>query len=352
MLTCVNKNSKEFRDLKEMSGLSEFYIEAYSRNYLQKLDRFPYLDEIPNANSEPYLQEKLKMKGRFGSVSELLKYTGTSSVDDAVIVINNLHRDLEVRAIQISEDSVIINIDHKPGKYSKDFQQQEKIENNHSSIILDDFCDKLAFLYGINIIPITNVEINQDENLKQIPNIQISKAFIVNNTIYINTDNATIDSKVHELMHLLFATMRNISPDLYFKFIEKAEKFNNFDYIARNYPNRTQGDLLEEIFVTELSRHLAGLESSIDDLSEKEYNEIHYQMTRMLDIAFGGEISSRCIPEDEIYNLTFGQIGQRVNSPVTSYKFQGSLNETEIHRILANQKSKLLRENKLKEICK
>jgi len=26
----------------------------------------------------------------------------------------------------------------------------------------------------------------------------------------------------------------------------------------------------------------------------------------MLDIAFGGEISSRCIPEDELYNLTFG----------------------------------------------
>ena len=349
---CINKNSKEFRDLKEMSGLSEFFVEAYCRNYMEKLDRFPYLDELPNSNSEPYLQKKLKMKGRFGSVSELLKYTGTSSIDDAVIVLNNIHRDLEVRAVPISEDSVIIDIEHKPGRYSENFEQQETIENTHSSIILDDFCNKLANLYGINIIPITNAEINQDQNLKDIPNVQVSKAFIINNTIYINTDNATTDSKVHELMHLLFATMRNISPDMYFKFIEKAQSFNNFDYIARNYPNRTMGDLLEEVFVTELSRHLAGLDSSIDNLSESEYNEIHYQMTRMLDIAFGGEISSRCIPENEIYGLTFGQIGQRVNSPVTSYKFQGSLNETEIHRILANQKSKLLKENRLKEICK
>ena len=352
MLNCINKNSKEFRNLVEMSGLSEFYIESYSRKYLDELGRFPYLDEIPNSNSEPYVQKKLKMKGRFGSVSELLKYTGASNVNDAVIALNNIHRDLEIRAVQVSEDSVIINIEHKPEMYSETFEPQTKINNNHSSIILDDFCNKLATLYGINIVPITNDEINVDQTLKQIPNVQVSKAFIVNNTIYINTDNATIDSKVHELMHLLFATMRDTTPELYFQFIQKAQSFNNFNYIARNYPNRTMGDLLEEVFVTELSRHLAGLDSSISQLSEQEYNEIHYQMTRMLDIAFGGEISSRCIPEDELYNLTFGQIGMRVNSPVTSYKFQGSLNETEIHRILANQKSKLLRENRLKEICK
>jgi len=36
------------------------------------------------------------------------------------------------------------------------------------------------------------------------------------------------------------------------------------------------GDLLEEVFVTELAKHLAGLDSSIDQLSDTEYNEIHY----------------------------------------------------------------------------
>jgi hypothetical protein len=39
------------------------------------------------------------MKGRFGSVSELLKYTGASNVNDAVIALNNIHRDLEIRAV-------------------------------------------------------------------------------------------------------------------------------------------------------------------------------------------------------------------------------------------------------------
>jgi hypothetical protein len=69
------------------------------------------------------------------------------------------------------------------------------------------------------------------------------------------------------------------------------------------------GDLLEEVFVTELAKHLSGLESSISELSEAEYNEIHYQITRMLDTAFEGEISTKCIPEDELYNLSFGKIG-------------------------------------------
>jgi hypothetical protein len=46
--------------------------------------------------------------------------------------------------------------------YSETFEPQTKIDNNHSSIILDDFCNKLATLYGINIVPITNDEINVD----------------------------------------------------------------------------------------------------------------------------------------------------------------------------------------------
>lgn len=100
--------------------------------------------------------------------------------------------------------------------YSEDFQQQSELSNVHGTIILDSFCDKLQSLYGINVVPITNAEINQDSTLSKIIDASVAKAFIYNNTIYINTDNATIDSKVHELLHLLFATMRDVNPEMYF----------------------------------------------------------------------------------------------------------------------------------------
>lgn len=352
MLSCINKNSKQFRDLVQISGLSESTVEAYCRYYSDNFGRFPYLDELPNSNSEPNLRKTLNVtKEGAVKVSKLLDYSKADSIQSAIQEINNIHRDLEIEATQISDEDAILEIQHKPKMYSEGFQQQDELVNGHSNIILDTICDKLQNLYGVNIVSITNSEINNDPELSKIPDVQISKAFIYNNTIYINTNNATIDSKVHELLHLLFATMRNINPDLYFNLISKAEKFSNFSNIAVHYPNRAYSDLLEEIFVTELSRYLSGLNSSITELSEAESNEIHYQITRILDISLEGEISTRCIPDNELYTHSIGKVGQLVNSPITSYKFYGSLDETKIHRMLANTKSRLLKDKRLKEIC-
>lgn len=352
MLSCINKNSKEFRDLVQISELSENIVEAYCRYYSDAFGRFPYLDELPNSNSEQYLKEHLKLdSNNFSEIKSLLDYTGASDLQSAIQKINDIHRDLEVTGVQISDQDVILEIQHKPPMYSQEFRQQKELQNSHGTIILDSFCDKLQSLYGINIVSITNAEITQDKNLSQILDAPVAKAFIFNNTIYINTDNSTIDSRVHELLHLLFSTMRDVNPELYFNLISKAESFSNFDFIAKNYPNRTMGDLLEEVFVTELAKNLAGLNSSLSELSKSEYNEIHYQITRMLDTLFEGEISTKCIPDDELYNLTFGKVGQMVNSPITSYKFLGSLDQTKIHRILSNTKSQLLKDNRLKEIC-
>lgn len=349
---CIDINSKQFRDLVEISGLSELYVEAYCYKYVNQYGRFPYLDEIPNSNSEPYLRKQLKItKGNFVKTKKLLEFTASTKLEDAIHYLNDLYRDLEIEFTQVTKENIVLQIKRKPGMYSENFKQQQELANSHGTIIFDTFCDKLQELYGINVIPITNEEIPNIPELAGVQDAPVAKAFIFNNTIYINTDNATIDSKIHELLHLLFSTMRDINPELYFNLISKAQSFSNFEFIAKNYPNRTMGDLLEEVFVTELAKHLAGLESSISNLSEAEYNEIYYQITRMLDTAFEGEISTKCIPQDQLYNFTFGKIGQLVNSPVTSYKFLGSLDETKIHRMLANTKSQLLKENRLEEIC-
>lgn len=358
MKGCIDIKDQKFRDLVKISGLPELYVEAYcyklgtqdeEGNYV-----FPKLDEIPNSNSEPYLREQLKTtKNDFAKTKDLLNYTKTTNIQQALIKLNTeLHTDLEVDAVKLTDDIVILEINRRPSTESNpDFEQQEVQNNRHSAIILDTFCDKLQKLYGVNIVTTTNAEINNSLELSQLPDAQVAKAFIYNNTIYINTDNATVDSKVHELLHLLFATMRDIDSEEYFKLIEMARKFKNFDHIAQSYPNRTQGDLLEEVFVTELAKHLAGLNSDIQEISEDDYNKIYRQITMMLDSSLEGQISSKSIPQDELYNHSFGKIGQLVNSRVTSYKFLGSLDQTKIHRILANTKSKLMREKRLEEVC-
>ena len=61
MLTCINKNSMEYRTLKERSGISDFILEAICVDFLDKYDRFPYLDEIIGSNSEPYVRKTLQL---------------------------------------------------------------------------------------------------------------------------------------------------------------------------------------------------------------------------------------------------------------------------------------------------
>ena len=62
MLSCINKNSYEFQTLKQRSGLNEFMLEAVCRRFVSEYNRFPYLDELPNSNSETSLREALNIK--------------------------------------------------------------------------------------------------------------------------------------------------------------------------------------------------------------------------------------------------------------------------------------------------
>jgi len=42
--------------LKNRANISELVLDSVCRDYLDKYDRFPYLDEIPGANSEQDLR--------------------------------------------------------------------------------------------------------------------------------------------------------------------------------------------------------------------------------------------------------------------------------------------------------
>ena len=63
--------------------------------------------------------------------------------------------------------------------------------------------------YGINIQYIDNSDLIEDVD------VNTAKAFIKNGTIYINVDNATIDSPVHEMLHLFIGSISFSNPQLF-----------------------------------------------------------------------------------------------------------------------------------------
>ena len=83
MLSCINKSSYEFQTLKQRSGLNEFILEAICRRFVTEYDRFPYLDELPNSNSEESLREALQIKDNSAKIQDILSFTGRDNIEEA-----------------------------------------------------------------------------------------------------------------------------------------------------------------------------------------------------------------------------------------------------------------------------
>ncbi len=114
MAVCINKNSIEYQSLKDRAGISEFILEAVCRDFLEKYNRFPHLDELPNSNSEQSLRNTFKIKENNGvKISNLLEITGKETIEEATIDINNQYRDLEVKILPIVEEA-IVDVVHRP----------------------------------------------------------------------------------------------------------------------------------------------------------------------------------------------------------------------------------------------
>lgn len=176
-------------------------------------------------------------------------------------------------------------------------------------------------------------------------------SFISNGEIYINTDVATVDAPIHEILHVLVGSIKFQNPQLYESLTSLSQNFENYNRIARLYPNRTQQDINEEVFVNEFAKYITG-NSQLDNLPENIQYEIVYNITRLLDSMLMGDSSVRNIPINQLYQMSLREIAQTVNSAIMSNSLNFNLSDAEISRTLANKKQELMESNELKEVCK
>lgn len=349
MASCINKNSVEFQTLKKKSGLSEFILESICRSYQEEYGRFPYLDEIPS-DSSTYLKDQIKLKDNNSTETDnILNYTNTSSVEEANIELNNQHRDLEIKLTPLSKET-LVDVKKRPSPY----REGETVETDTSSVNSASFLNKaienLNKLYGISVISTTTDELSQGEFKNIVVDPTHSAAFIYNGNIYINTDIASVDSPVHELLHLFLGGIRFDQPDLYFDLVNRAESFKGYDDLALVYKNRTKSDINEEIFVTEMAKYLTDQQSQLDGLDEQTQHEISYNTHRLIDTVIKGKWSSVTLG-DSVYKMSLRSLAETLNSAEMNNKFIGLMNDAETHRVLANYKSELMEKGELKEFC-
>lgn len=354
---CLNINSVEFQTNLKRSGLSEYSYAIKVDSYFDQQRalgvaeedlKYPELDQIDGADSSTYLTEQLKLKDDGASIQDVLNYTKTNNIQEATIAINNKHRDLEVTIHPLNEQA-LVSIEHRPTDTGRKSNPPVSITKDKQALI--PIFNKLASLYGVQFINVTTDELLADPTFKDVYDAKHTNAFILNGNIFINMDVANIDAPIHEMTHLLLGSVKFQNPDLYTALVNLAEQLPAYSELAKNYQGRTRSDLNEEIFVTEFAKFISNQNSAIQQLPAYIQEEILYNVKRLLDSMLMGDVSVKTIPTQDLTTMSLYEIAELVNSDIFDNGSRGSLNDSQIHRILNNRKSDLINNNELKEEC-
>ena len=348
---CLVK-TPEYRTKLAQSGIPEFIYNAAASLFIREHGRFPNLDELPGSNSSKHLKDSLSIKeDNTAKINDILAVTNTSSPEEANIVINDSHPDLETEIIPLNKDA-IVNIQQRPSEYIILDNNELPIQDDYikSGIVFNALFDKLRKLYGINLTEITNKQLHNSQ-WRKLPEIQGAAAFVANNNIYINTDLADIDAPIHEMTHILLGSIRFKNPQLYQQLVSVANQFENFAEIQHQNPNRVMQDIQEEAFVQEVAKYLAGQKNAISSLDPQVLYEIHYNIKRLLDSALMGNYSVKSFDDSELYQMSLRDLAKEVNSTIMNATTLSSLDDAALHRMLSNTKSDLMKKGKLREEC-
>lgn len=353
-MSCINKQSLEYEDLKRSSTLSSNVLDAYCLTFQDKHGRMPKLDEIPGSDSSQFLKEELKVN-KLDSVSNerLLKFTGAETVKDAVINLNNHYLDTEIKAIDLGETS-ILKIKKRPDVMPKEIETYYTPDMTTGNDVIIQGLEKLRTLYGYDVREVTSFELESEQWKDLMPGNKLVNAFIYNGNIYINVDNMTPDSRVHEMLHLLVGSIRFTNPELYSQLLQSTMQIQNIETLMQiHHSDKTRNDALEEIFVSELAKKLVGIESKLDNLSSEQLYEINYNVKRVLDTLLEGDYSTKIISDDILYKMTLEDVAEEVNSSKLTNTFFGTYNQqgSEVHRKLSTMKQDLLKKYDLLEFC-
>lgn len=342
---CSIPNLGRSKTLTKMSGLPESKVTSFIGYYLDQYERFPELDEIPGANSFKTLEEEIGLKTTdkgtiYTDTDKILEFTRTSSIQEANAILNSSHRDLDIKLYSIG-NTTFVNVKHRASEYDNIEPQSGNVNIPDSlelqKIGLISALDKMRDCYGIKINYIHSEDVvgNADVNL--------AKGFIQNGEIYINLDNATIDSPVHELLHLLIGSFSNT--ETFYQLVSQVEQFEDFEQRIAKYGNRTLSDLEEELFVEELAKYLTGQPSMFNSISKGALNSIIYNLKRDLDTILDGTYSVKAIDEQELFSMSLTELANAVDSQ------QFNTTTATTHRLLANLKEELLNKGELQEYC-
>ena len=115
--------------------------------------------------------------------------------------------------------------------------------------LVSSLVDFIKSKYGVKV----NIIHNKDLSKFNDPKVYQSAAFAARDGIYINIDKASIEEPLHELLHLVLATMKGRNPNTYYQLVNSVQSHPMFKQVSAIYGDQINTEQLEETFVKLLS---------------------------------------------------------------------------------------------------
>lgn len=185
---------------------------------------------------------------------------------------------------------------------------RNEVENEESPKVptykfFNDMADVLHKKTGVDIKVLTSEELDELED-----NYKGAKAFIQDNTININPNQASTSDMFHEFTHILIGMMKSQDLNQYNKFrdiiMSRVEGQRELIKIRELYPNRAEEDIQEEAIANLFGRYLAD-NKSIDDVFEQLRDESNNNLSKVLKLDDLDSQSIYNIPIDEVWDKLY-----------------------------------------------
>lgn len=172
------------------------------------------------------------------------------------------------------------------------------------------------------------------------------KAFIHNGGIILNSDKYTEDSPLHELMHLLLGQYKLENPTEYRNLLQQVPNTQEYTDLAQTYSELTAEDYAEEVLVHVLT----------DTLMGKIYDR---NINNMINVDIRG-LAQRLLKSNnefretpDFLNTTLSKLLIDSNSQILNDLIGGERrSDIVLNNQISNLKSKLLKNQELKQECK
>ena len=230
---------------------------------------------------------KLTFKGSTEEI-RIPSSTNKLNLQDFLIDLKNAVQEEKLESIvNINQKSITLQqIEQLLNKsIETNTQKENTIELFDKDEILNIIANKLQSL-GVEI------QLVETEDLEALELPKNTEAVVKDGIVYVNKDLATMSSPMHELLHLVFAAMRNDNFKMYQTIMYQFSNITDFNELfnqvkaSDSYKNITELDQLEEAFVRYISGILDGKLESSEEF-EIAYNNIQLPLNNYVSKVFG-----------------------------------------------------------------